>query len=126
MSSYYVKVPLVIARDTEGKDRYLYRGAIVPSDVPPAEVQRLVDGEFLGQVGGEPATTPARSAVKADWVAFAVAQGMDKADAEKLKKEELLAKYGDAGDSVELAGVPSVDPVEEPAVDQPPAQVPTG
>jgi hypothetical protein len=37
---------------------------------------------------------PAKSATKADWVAFAVALGADEAEAEVLTKAELIEQYG--------------------------------
>ncbi|MGW0933321.1 hypothetical protein [Streptomyces sp. NPDC002644] len=45
----------------------------------------------------EPETTkvPARSASKAEWVAYAVASGADQDDAEKLTKDELITQYGE-------------------------------
>ncbi len=41
-----------------------------------------------------PAGPPAKSAPKADWVAYAVAQGADEAEAEKTTKDELISAYG--------------------------------
>jgi len=41
-----------------------------------------------------PATAPARSASKAEWIAYAVTQGADQADAEQLTKEQLTEQYG--------------------------------
>ncbi|MCX5362881.1 hypothetical protein OG864_29725 [Streptomyces sp. NBC_00124] len=41
-----------------------------------------------------PATAPARSASKAEWIAYAVSQGADQADAEQLTKEQLTEQYG--------------------------------
>jgi len=40
---------------------------------------------------------PAKSASKADWVAYAVQEGMDEAEAEKATRDELAAKYADGG-----------------------------
>lgn len=41
-----------------------------------------------------PATAPARSASKADWVAYAVSKGAEQAAAEQLTKEQLTEQYG--------------------------------
>jgi hypothetical protein len=41
-----------------------------------------------------PATAPARSASKAEWIAHAVDQGAEQADAEQLTKEQLIEQYG--------------------------------
>lgn len=38
---------------------------------------------------------PTRSASKADWKTYAVAQGMDEDEAEKATRDELAAKYAD-------------------------------
>ncbi|CAL9480289.1 hypothetical protein SUDANB99_03068 [Streptomyces sp. enrichment culture] len=37
---------------------------------------------------------PARSASKAEWVAYAVAQGADQDDAEQSTKDALIERYG--------------------------------
>ncbi|MEV6536728.1 hypothetical protein AB0M86_45470 [Streptomyces sp. NPDC051639] len=41
-----------------------------------------------------PAPAPGRSASKAEWIAHAVALGLDQADAEQLTKEQLIEQYG--------------------------------
>ncbi|MEU5974392.1 hypothetical protein [Streptomyces sp. NPDC047315] len=40
---------------------------------------------------------PAKSASKADWAAYAVAQGMVQADAEAMTRDDLAAKYAEGG-----------------------------
>jgi len=40
-------VPLVITKDGEGKDVYLYSGSPVPGGVSEDEVKRLVEGGFV-------------------------------------------------------------------------------
>ncbi|MGW6455026.1 hypothetical protein ACWF94_03725 [Streptomyces sp. NPDC055078] len=40
---------------------------------------------------------PARSASKADWKAYAVAQGMAEADAEAATRDELAARFTEGG-----------------------------
>lgn len=42
------------------------------------------------------AKPPARSASKADWVAYAVAQGMDADDADKLTRDQLAERFLDS------------------------------
>lgn len=54
-----VVVPLVITRNEDGSDRYLYEGAIVPDFVSDDEVKRLVEGEFVEK---ESASAPKRAA----------------------------------------------------------------
>jgi hypothetical protein len=51
-------------------------------------------GEGNGS-GPEQIKPPARSASKADWKAYAVAQGMDEAEADKATRDELAARYVD-------------------------------
>lgn len=45
--------------------------------------------------GPDDVQRPARSASKADWVKYAVAQGVDAAAADKATRDELAAKYAD-------------------------------
>lgn len=45
--SYMVKAPLVVAKDQEGKDLYLYAGSVVPDSVQGEQVQRFVDEGFF-------------------------------------------------------------------------------
>ncbi|MFJ7337876.1 hypothetical protein ACIQUU_32085 [Streptomyces sp. NPDC101116] len=47
-----------------------------------------------GEDSGPDAERPARSAHKADWIVYAVAQGADEADADKATKEQLIEQYG--------------------------------
>jgi hypothetical protein len=51
-------------------------------------------GPELDEDTGVP-ETPARSAVKADWVAYAVTLGADPAEAEGMTKAELIAGFGE-------------------------------
>lgn len=47
----------------------------------------------------EPCGPPAKSAAKAEWVAYAVSQGVEQDEAEGLKRDELVALFEDGGDS---------------------------
>lgn len=47
MATYLVKTPLVIAKDDDGRQVYLYQGAVVPSSVSKDEVSRLKEGGFI-------------------------------------------------------------------------------
>ena len=47
----------------------------------------------------ESAGPPAKSAAKAEWVAYAVAQGVEQDEAEGLKRDELVALFTEGGDS---------------------------
>lgn len=44
-------------------------------------------------------TRPAKSASKADWVAYAVAQGAEQDEAESMTRDELAALFADGGGS---------------------------
>lgn len=51
------------------------------------------------EAGGEPvAELPVESASKADWVAAAVARGMDQADADKATKQQLIEQLTTKGE----------------------------
>lgn len=45
--SYEVAAPLVVIKDGEGRDRYLYKGAAVPADVDTKHRDQLVDEGLL-------------------------------------------------------------------------------
>lgn len=77
-----------------------------PASDREKELQALVDSgkgnwsrvedaepESAGQDGGE-AKRPAKSASKEEWVAYAVAQGADEAEAKKATKDDLIQAYG--------------------------------
>lgn len=62
MAGHIVTAPLVIARDEQGKDVYLYQNVQVPSGIPAAEIKRLIEGDFISKgtdpVSTEPAPDP--------------------------------------------------------------------
>lgn len=58
----------------------------------PTEVPRVEDVAETPQEPTE-ADTPARNGSKADWVAYAVAQGMDQAEAEDLTRDDLADHF---------------------------------
>jgi hypothetical protein len=58
---------------------------------------------------------PAKNAPAALWVEFAVAEGMDRADAEGMSRKDLIKLYGEADDQ---AAAPVVTPAETPAGDE--------
>ncbi|MDX3100450.1 hypothetical protein [Nonomuraea angiospora] len=83
-----------------------YTGQILPADVPEARIQHLLSVGLIKEhesteaaeaaaapSGGEtePAVT-ARSS-KPDLVAYGVARGEDRAELEKLTRDQLIAKY---------------------------------
>lgn len=71
----------------------------VPGSEEAAELEQLAADPASGwrAVAEEPAPAagpPAKSATKGEWVAYAVSQGADEAEAEKTTKDELISAYG--------------------------------
>lgn len=57
----------------------------------PEDLYEIVDAPPKPR---DPDDPPAKSANKPDWVDYAVAQGADRDEAEKLTKDELIETYG--------------------------------
>lgn len=99
-TTYKVTGPLATPYLEDGSRVYLYEGAALPDGLRKGERERLVDLGLVGEAE-EPAEEPseggqpAKSASKADWVAYAVAQGATEAELEGLTKDELVSSYGD-------------------------------
>lgn len=76
--------------------------AFVPSADPARDArvrEQAGAGEDGWREGGSKATPvtpsrPTKSGSKADWVAWAVANGAEQAEAEKATKDDLIAAYG--------------------------------
>lgn len=112
MATYRVTAPFVNAKVTTPTGPTVvgyYEGAILPESTDPAHLQHLLDIDMVEEVellevdGAEPppdeepeplGAAPARSAPKADWEAYARAQGATDADLEGKTKEDLVAAYG--------------------------------
>lgn len=95
--SYRVTVACVIAKDQGGHSHHHYEGAVVPwlSDV---QAQHLLDGNMVVEVDDGSVSEggpPAKTALKEDWVAFAVSKGADEAEANALNKPDLIDLYGE-------------------------------
>lgn len=103
----------------------LYRPAVLPADVPEHEIQHLLARKLIaplgapasapaqapadttedaaGEAGEDPAAPPAPSTggrpqqadPKARWVDYAVTQGMDRDEATKASKADLIAALKD-------------------------------
>jgi len=91
--TYTVLAPLVLVRDEAGKTHHHYAGAVIdwiePSHAAYLVAEGFVSGGPAG--GGDPVPgRPAHVAPKADWVAFAVSQGLDRAEAEGMSKQALI------------------------------------
>jgi hypothetical protein len=69
-----------------------------------------------------PESRPGVNAVKAEWVGWAVVQGLTPDDAEALTKQDLIERFG-AGGTSDTPSDPPVDPPADPPVDPvPPAE----
>ena len=84
----------VWVKDTAGLEYAVTREGLDPEiheEVKGTEV--VLDAYGLPQLATEP-EMPAKSATMADWAQYAVAQGMDPAEAEAATKADLTAEYG--------------------------------
>lgn len=59
--NYEVAAPLVVIKDAEGRDRYLYKGAAVPADVDTKHRDQLVDEGLLVKAKASTTTTSTSS-----------------------------------------------------------------
>lgn len=81
--------------DTDGREYAVVRSALNPeihTEVEGAVV--VLDHYGRPVLQPEPASAPSKSASKAEWVAYAVTQGMDPEQAEAATKADLIAEYG--------------------------------
>jgi hypothetical protein len=88
-------------------------GTVIKMDLPlPSHIaQRLISGQIQrvnsdgsphtvvpgapsGPVAGPPLTQPAKTAVKDQWVGWAVVSGADPEEANGMTKNDLIEKYG--------------------------------
>lgn len=104
-----VLAPCVILENEEGSRREAYQGAVV--EVQPKQVDHLLALGFVAKVGtpeavipvaedvGDPdvaATSddpPKKTAPKADWVDYAVADGYDRDEIEAMSKADIVALF---------------------------------
>ena len=64
MASHEVTGPLAVVKDVNGKLRYYYTGAVLPEDVPAAEVARLTAIGLVSPVDAEKPVTRKPAAAK--------------------------------------------------------------
>lgn len=102
--SYKVIAPLVqvlpASNDDFGGDGYFYHDAVIPAGWNDKRCKELVKDRMLEKVDDPKAGALAKSASKADWVAFASddARGESKLsaeDAEALTRDELAEKFAE-------------------------------
>lgn len=103
--SYRVTVPLVLARDKEGKVHERYQDAVIDW-LDDDQKQHFLEAELVEQVGGSDDADsddgpPAKTAPKPEWVAWAVAQSaatdepLTAEEADQLyTKPELIENFG--------------------------------
>ncbi|WP_130011998.1 hypothetical protein [Serinicoccus sediminis] len=98
----------VIARNADGTDNYLYRGAPVPASVPKEEINRLLK---LGVIGAAPKAAPApsggdgggsggagnerpnKSANAAEWKTYAIAKGIPQETVNAATRDQLVERF---------------------------------
>lgn len=97
MTNYVVTAPLVIVRQKDGSRVHVYAGAPVPKDADREHLEQLIDQDMV-EKAAEPESdedgAPAKSAAKAEWEAYARAQGATDEDLEGKTKDELVSTYG--------------------------------
>jgi hypothetical protein len=97
--SYRVTAPLVLARDKEGKVHERYQDAVIDW-LDDDQERHFLEAKLVEQVASPTVVEdddgpPAKTALKEDWVAFAVSKGADEAEADGLTKQELQDLYGE-------------------------------
>ena len=95
--SYRVTAACVIAKDQGGHSHHFYEGAVVPW-LSDAQAQHLLDENMVVEVSGGAEAAggpPAKTALKEEWVAWAVSKGADEAEANALNKPDLIDLYGE-------------------------------
>lgn len=119
-SDYVVTAPVVVAKNKDGADEYLYQHQTVRDSIPDDVVQRLAAAGFISR-GAEQASTsaetstPTKSSKVEEWRAYAIAQGQDPAEVAKTTKKDLVAFY--LGDESTPAGTDPKGPDPEPGED---------
>ncbi|MDV6979651.1 hypothetical protein [Mycobacterium intracellulare] len=100
--SYKVVAPLVLAKDREGKTHHRYAEEVIEW-LPPDQAAHFLDTGLVVKVGGAAESAnggdggpdkPKQVAPKADWVDFAVANGLTEDEAEAMTKAELIEQFG--------------------------------
>lgn len=74
--------------------RYVLRKGAAPIDPAPPAVEPGPADEVTPEPVSDVVEQPKKSASKADWVEFAVAQGAEREAAEALTKDDLVAQFG--------------------------------
>ena len=80
-----------------------------------------VEGERPEGVPSLPESRPALNAVKAEWVGWAVVQGLKPDEAEALTKADLIERFGTA-EAAEEEAPAGESPADEAGTEEPPAE----
>lgn len=94
--------PCVVARDQDGRLHHVYEGGVIQW-LDDEQAKHFLDSDLVEKtdkgVGGsdpEPEADdgpPAKSAAKAEWVDFAVADGYDRDEVEAMNKADIQALF---------------------------------
>jgi hypothetical protein len=89
--AHVATAPLVIAKNDEGGDVYVYQGGVLPPDQDEAWLAQMVAEGLVAEVSdeAEAATRPARNAGRDPWLAYALANGVPEEEASGLSRDEL-------------------------------------
>ncbi|MGN0126071.1 MAG: hypothetical protein ACI38R_22745 [Rhodococcus sp. (in: high G+C Gram-positive bacteria)] len=132
MTAAEVTAPLVLVKNQAGEIGYHYRGSVIPW-LAPEDLSRLeADGMVRAldvTLAPEPAAVatgdgtqyvprPAKAHAKELWVDYAVSKGWDRAHAESMRKNDLVAALTD-GDEDDEDEVPAVDEAAPAATEVP-------
>ena len=103
-----VTAPMVLIRDSTGKDHYFTQGSQIPSGLNDARVKELVKEGYLSGDGELEVDVPTSRSTVDEVRAYVIATGLAAEDeAKALKKPELLALIkGEQGEQ----GEPPADP----------------
>jgi hypothetical protein len=93
--AFKVTAELVLAKDQSGQIHHRYRGDSIAWLSPEQKAHFLAENLVEEGSSADSDGPPAKTAPKAEWVAFAVSKGADGDEAEGLTKQELQDLYGD-------------------------------
>lgn len=95
MTTYKVVVPLVLARDQDGHTHHVYENGLIHW-LSDDQAEHFLDQKLVEKVSGgsDSDGPPGKTALKEEWVAYAVSKGADEAEANALNKPDLIDLYG--------------------------------
>lgn len=99
MTTYTVTAPLVIVRNEDGSDRYVYQGAVLPSGgLAAGEAKRLMDDGLISSDAapapmGEVVEKPVGNGSLQAWQEYAVSRGASQDDLDGKSRDDLRDEY---------------------------------